>query len=41
MQSLAGANKDHRSVEEGRELFVERGAKLGTEPSDTGPGLVV
>jgi hypothetical protein len=41
MQSLAGANKDNRVVEEGRELVVERGAKLGVEPSDTGLGLVV
>jgi hypothetical protein len=33
-QSLVSANKDHRVVEEGRELVVERGAKLGAEPSD-------
>jgi hypothetical protein len=27
-QSLAGANKGHRVVEEGREIVVERGAKI-------------
>jgi hypothetical protein len=40
-QSLAGANKGHQVVEEGREIVVERGAELGAEPSDTGSGLVV
>jgi hypothetical protein len=40
-QILAGANKDHQVVEEGREVIVERGAKLGAEPSDTGSGLVM
>jgi hypothetical protein len=40
-QSLASANKDHQVVEEGREVVVERGAKLGVEPSNTGSGLVV
>jgi hypothetical protein len=41
MQSLAGGNKDHRFVEEGCEAVVERGAKLGVEPTDTRSGLVV
>jgi hypothetical protein len=40
-QSLAGANKGHQVVEEGREIIVERGIKLGAEPSHTGSGLVV
>jgi hypothetical protein len=40
-QSLAGANKGHQVVEEGREIIVQRWAKLGVEPSDTGSGLVV
>jgi hypothetical protein len=40
-QSLVGANKGHQVVEGGREVFIERGAKLGAESSDTGSGLVV
>jgi hypothetical protein len=40
-QNLAGANKGHQVVEEGREVIIEKGAKLGAEPSDTGSGLVV
>jgi hypothetical protein len=40
-QSLAGANKGHRVVEGGRKVVVEKGAKLGAEPSYTGSGLVV
>jgi hypothetical protein len=40
-QSLAGANKGHQVVEEGREVVVEGGAKLGAEPSDTGSGFVL
>jgi hypothetical protein len=40
-QSLAGANESHQVVEEGREVVIERGAKLGAEPSDTGSGFVV
>jgi hypothetical protein len=40
-QSLAGANNRHQVVEEGREVFVEGGAKLGAEPSDKGSGFVL
>jgi hypothetical protein len=39
-QSLAGAHKKHQVVEEGREVVIEKGAKLGAEPSDTESGLV-
>jgi hypothetical protein len=35
-QSLAGANKRHQVVEEGRGVVVERGTELGAGPSDTG-----
>jgi hypothetical protein len=40
-QSPAGANKKHQVVEEGRTVIIERRAKLGVEPSDTGSGFVV
>jgi hypothetical protein len=40
-QSLAGANNIHQVVEEGHEVVVERGAKLGAEPPDTGSVFVV
>jgi hypothetical protein len=40
-QSLAGANKRHQVVEEGLKIVVEKGAKLGAEPSDAGSGFVV
>jgi hypothetical protein len=39
-QSLAGANKGHQVVEEGRGVVVEKGAKLGAEPSDAESGFV-
>jgi carbon monoxide dehydrogenase subunit G len=41
MQSLAGANNRHQIVEEGREVVVERRAKLGAEPSNTGSVFVL
>jgi hypothetical protein len=40
-RAIAGAHKDHQVVEEGHEIFIERGVKLGAEPSYTGSGLVV
>jgi hypothetical protein len=40
-QSLESADKGHQVVEEGREIVVERGAKLGAMPSDTRLGFVV
>jgi hypothetical protein len=40
-RAIAVANKDHRVIEEYHEVVVERGAKLGAEPSDTGLGLAV
>jgi hypothetical protein len=40
-QSLAGANERHQVVEEGHGIVVEKGANLGTEPSDTGSGFVL
>jgi hypothetical protein len=40
-QSLAGANKGHQIVEEGRGVFIEKGAKLGDGPSDIGSGFVL
>jgi hypothetical protein len=41
MQSIAGAKKGHQVVKEGCEVVVEKGDKLGAEPSDAGPGCVV
>jgi hypothetical protein len=40
-QSLAGANNRRQVVEEGREVVVERGAKLCAEPPDAGSVFVV
>jgi hypothetical protein len=40
-QSLAGANNIHQVIEEGREVVVEEGAKLGAEPSNTRSGFVL
>jgi hypothetical protein len=40
-QSLASATKRHQVVEEGHGIVVEKGAKLGAEPSDTGSGFVL
>jgi hypothetical protein len=40
-QCLAGENKDRQVVEEGRGVIVEKGAKLGAEPSNAGSGFVV
>jgi hypothetical protein len=40
-QSLDGAHKKHQVVEEGRGVVVEKGAKLGVEPSDAGSYFVV
>jgi hypothetical protein len=40
-QSLAGANKGHQVVEDGRIFVVEKGAQLGAEPSDAGSGFVL
>jgi hypothetical protein len=37
----SGCKKIHQVVEEGREIIVERGAKLGAEPSDVGSSFVV
>jgi hypothetical protein len=36
-----GANKGHQVVEEGHEIVIKRGAKLGAGPSDTGLGFVM
>jgi hypothetical protein len=41
MKTLAGANKRHQVIEEGREIIIEKEAKLGVGPSDTGSGFVV
>jgi hypothetical protein len=40
-QSLAGEKNRHQVVEEGREVVVEGGAKLGAEPSDIGSDFVL
>jgi hypothetical protein len=40
-QSLAGGNKRHHVIEEGRGVIVKRGAKLGAEPFHTKLGFVV
>jgi hypothetical protein len=40
-QTLEGANKRHQVVEEGHKVVVEKGAKLGAEPSYTRSGFVV
>jgi hypothetical protein len=40
-QSLAGANSRHMVVEEGHEVVVEGGAKLGAEPSDAWSDFVL
>jgi hypothetical protein len=40
-QSLADANNRHQVIEESREVVIERGAKLGAEPSGAGSCFVL
>jgi hypothetical protein len=40
-QSIAGADNRHQVIEAGRGVVVEKGAKLGAEPSDPGSGFVL
>jgi hypothetical protein len=37
----SGCKQIHQVVEDGSEIVVEKGAKLGTGPSDTGSGFVL
>jgi hypothetical protein len=40
-RAIAGGNKGHQVVEESRIVVVEKGAKLGAEPSDARSGFVL